>query len=155
MTTRGPAPPWVITASCRSSSTVSLSAHARSSFPTRMTPTKTEACTTVTRSVGRHLGFLGAVPAVARQERSRPTPCPASTLTRKLLALSLAGRVQLDDSRASAAVALQTLASRVHLESHRFPGATACTNCLFGMFKSYEMLECASCQPGFFVLVLG
>ena len=63
--------------------------------------------------------FLGAVPAVARQERSRPTTCPASSLTRKLLALSLAGLVQLDDSRASAAVALQTLASCVHLERHR------------------------------------
>ena len=29
-------------------------------------------------------------------------------------------------------------------------GATACTNCLLGMFNDYEILECACCQLGFF-----
>ena len=130
--------PWTCTArgetaSCRSSSTVSLSAHARSSFRTRTTPTKTEACTTGTRSVSRRPGFLGAVPAVARQEKSRPTTCLASSLTRKLLGLSLAGLVQLDDSRVLAAVALQTIANCVHLEHHRLQvqlrARTACLAC--------------------------
>ena len=46
-------------------------------------------------SVSSRLGFLRAVPAFARQERSRPTTSPAFASTRNLLALSLAGLVQL------------------------------------------------------------
>ena len=35
------------------------------------------------------------------------------------------------------------------------PGATACVDCPAGRFNGYEILECASCQPGFFNFVTG
>ena len=131
---------------------VSLSALARSSFLTRSTRTKTGACTTGIHSVNQQLGFLFAVHAVAQQERSRPTTCPACTHTRMLFGLSLARLAQLDASRASAAGGNGTSDScELCPPGASSPaGATACAECLLGMFNEYDILECASCQPGFF-----
>ena len=115
VTNRGLAPCTVTAASCRSNSMVSVSARARNSSQTLTTWIKTEACTTGIHSVGRLLVCLCAVHAVAQLVRSRPTTCPASTLTRILLGLSRAHLARLDDS---ATVALRKAARSV-LQGHR------------------------------------
>ena len=140
--------PWTctvrgMTVHCRTSSRVSPSVRARSSSRTRTMLMATEACTTANRSVSMKAGFLSAA-RVLQQVRSRPTTCPASTLIRIWLALSLAGLCASGRFRSLGGSGTPDNCELCPPGTSSPSGATACTNCLPGMFNDYDILECVT-----------